>query len=1844
MGLSMTNIRTPKTFVNINEGAASVEDWLFVNPFIGLSPGGSWTVEVWAGTDDGDSEFNRIVDMALGGGGHAYSLFVKDGIAGLQVTTAAGDVFVQGGPQIADGDGHHIAGVYDSVAGDLILYVDGEEVARAFNVATPSTSSFPLNIGRGVNPNEFFDGGIAEVRVWSTALTQADLKQFAVDLEPGLQTDLQVYVGFEDGIAVDVSNSNAGVFSNGNPVPDSLFLFHAGTPDVLQVQDGVPSAAPFIAVQTDLGDVTYMFSSSDGTFKLPDLFLLTDISGDGTGNLSFKGSLADVNTSLAGTTFNPNPGFTGTTTIDFSIHDAGGLIESAEIVAIVAPSNSVVNTAMDVVDDTDGVLSLREAIGFINDDTSTAPITFDPTVFNGESQDIIRLTQGEIEILKSATINGDIDGDGTPDVMISGDANGDDITDPFGITDVDASRAGTDLMADNSRIFHDTDTVPVEIIGLSLTGGQHINGDGGAVRSDSSGLLIQDSVIEGNIAMRGGAVFGPNVNLNNTDILNNRTTEEVSSFADGGGLFLSGTSIIEDSLIAGNRTDGVGTWGGGLYAGGTSITIRNSEFRDNSGSNTGGAAKIDSSSVTIVGSLFESNQTSGNGGGLWSFQSANIANSTFSGNTAYGQGGGIYASNSVNGVNLTVSGNQSYGQGGGIRAFNVDLDHSTVSGNSTTGPGGYGGGIFAGNSLTLQDSIVLGNEAQGVAGTDEVNPSAFTFNGLNIIGADAAAFDAGLYATVINANPADVFAQTAYAAGSNTVFGVLADNGGGVPTIALNTNYTNPALDAAQGALPSDVYDVDGDGNTSEYLPTDARGPGYVREFAKGYGAPIADLGAFEAQGTIGLVVNSADDSFDLFDDKITLREAVHMVNTNQLSGTITFDGTVFNGELQDTIRLQSNLLIDNVADLSIDGDIDGDGTPDVIISGDSLGNDTLDSNGLTDIGASYGAGQLSDNNLLLVANNPSFTTTLNGLIFTGAYNGTYVNGGAIHSQAASTFISNTVVSGNMTRHVYQYGGGIYTASTLTITDSTVSNNMTMNDGAGGGGIATIGGDLTIIGSTISGNSANGQYSDGGGIYNSGSTTIVNSTIDNNSANDVGGGVFVNGPLLTLVNATITGNEVLVGDGGGVAGYGNVSATNATLTGNTAGQGGGGIFASGALYSHNSIILSNTVSLGSLTGSEVAAGGGVFFYGGNLVGASGTTFGASIYLAVSNADPTQVFAATTGSGAGVLADNGGAVQTVALLPDFANPAVDGGYAALPPDHFDLDSDGDFSEPLPTDARGKGFARDIDLDGFSTPDIGAFEVQPTVLSLVVDTAEDSVNGLDSLTSLREAVSYVNLGLLSGTVTFDPTVFNGEAQDVIRLTRGHIEITESVSIDGDLNNDGIADVMITGDAMGNDITDAYGITDVYYSATSSSYGYSVGGPGSLILPPIGPGPGPGVINTLLSDNSRIFYVSNPYADTNLTGLTLTGGRTGGSGYGPGDPQYAGGAIKSRGDLTIADSYLAGNSTGGDYAAGGAVFAFRDLTVTNSTFDQNSTIGQASGGGAIFGQGSVDIGDSVLNNNETFGEYSSGGALHAKGSLIITDSKIHNNSTDQFGSSGGGIFGSDNISIVGSDVYSNDAHGDLSSGGGGGGVAASSYSSTLTITGSTITDNQALGVYAGGGGVYARGDLNVVDSTISGNATYGDYGRGGGINSAGTTLITGSTVSENATFGQGADGGGAYFSGDASIISSTIDGNRADGTDANGGGIAIGNDHLYLLNSTISNNELNGNYLTAQFGGGIAGNGGGNSVTAVNSTIANNSVKNGYIGGITVGRVDLVQSTVTGNNASAGVGGAFQPAILT
>ncbi|MCT4610093.1 MAG: Ig-like domain-containing protein, partial [Pelagimonas sp.] len=280
-----------------------------------------------------------------------------------------------------------------------------------------------------------------------------------------------------------------------------------------------------------------------------------------------------------------------------------------------------------------------------------------------------------------------------------------------------------------------------------------------------------------------------------------------------------------------------------------------------------------------------------------------------------------------------------------------------------------------------------------------------------------------------------------------------------------------------------------------------------------------------------------------------------------------------------------------------------------------------------------------------------------------------------------------TLTTDGDNRHFNVQSGGTLNLHSLTLTDGVVT--------AGGGSVlVNTGGILSIEQSTFSGNSG----VSGGAILSLGSVTVSDSTFSMNSAispsGGSGGAINIGDGSLNATNSSFVGNTAsggLGGSGGAIfrgLSAGTVSLTQVTLTGNSA-DAGGAIEGAGAVQLTNTIVSGNTAGTGANIRSVT-----VNDLGGNIL----------------NGDVATIFAGSTPA----LADNGGPVQTVALLAIASNPALD--VASTGPG---------------TDARGQARS-DIPgiANGGGAIDAGAYE-------LLLSDLPNRVNLSVSQTSASEA---------------------------------------------------------------------------------------------------------------------------------------------------------------------------------------------------------------------------------------------------------------------------------------------------------------------------------------------------------------------------------------------------------------------------------------------------------------------------------------------------------------------------
>ncbi|MDG1208233.1 MAG: choice-of-anchor Q domain-containing protein [Paracoccaceae bacterium] len=478
---------------------------------------------------------------------------------------------------------------------------------------------------------------------------------------------------------------------------------------------------------------------------------------------------------------------------------------------------------------------------------------------------------------------------------------------------------------------------------------------------------------------------------------------------------------------------------------------------------------------------------------------------------------------------------------------------------------------------------------------------------------------------------------------------------------------------------------------------------------------------------TPGLVVTTLADTV-ADDGETSLREAIAFANSDADASAISFDQSL-SGQ---TIILSGSELVLS-SEVTIDGDIDGDDVADITVSGDDASR---------------------------VFNVAGGAATLDALTITNGY--ASAGGGVFVESGATLDLTNSTITGSRAYESYQgsyegSGRGLYNCGTSTLTNSTISENSTSYGGRGGGLAVAYGATLDLSNSTISGNSA----SFGGGLENYGTVALTNSTISGNNA--YYGGGLRNLDTATLTNITISGNYA--NNGGGFSNTGTATLTNSTISGNSAYNSGGGIYNYGTATLTNSIVLGNDAN----SNAEVA---------GSVTSITSLTSGVA----------SDVFAALDSSGGGLLTDNGGSVQTIALKADALNPTIDAGT--------------DASAPL-TDARGLGRVDLNFINNGGTADLGAFEIQDQFLFAPTITSGSALSAAENQTIAGVVVATDDKPGLVFSITggVDAALFTIDGSNGTLLFKS----APNFEVPGDAGGDNVHDIVVT-------VTDSDGLTAV------------------------------------------------------------------------------------------------------------------------------------------------------------------------------------------------------------------------------------------------------------------------------------------------------------------------------------------------------------------------------------------------------------------------------------------------
>lgn len=394
--------------------------------------------------------------------------------------------------------------------------------------------------------------------------------------------------------------------------------------------------------------------------------------------------------------------------------------------------------------------------------------------------------------------------------------------------------------------------------GCTFTGNRAISGDG-TFRGTGGGLFVElnrptiaDCLFESNeAAANGGGLFVGQA----TAVIRDSTFRDNSSpgitghagAGNGGGVWMglsqpgqSGASLVLRSTFSGNFAE---FYGGGLSLANNTARVEQCTFTTND-AGRGGGIRIAYGEPRIVRSTFDGNLGQNYGGAIvveGRGARAHVWNSVFRNNNAYfGTGGALFVFDTeATFGNCLFVGNRSHAGGGVLNSGtgNSLFINSTFYGNTTIGPGTlaefYSFNQQSPGQATFHNCVMWNSPPQFV----NYDNSVITVTHSGVWGGWPGT---GNFAT----DPRFVDAD-----GADNVIGTTDDD--------LRLCSTSPGIDAADdAAVPADVADVDGDGNTAETVAIDLSGA------ARMLGGQV-DLGVYEGYFSGG----ACDAPFCLYGD-----------------------------------------------------------------------------------------------------------------------------------------------------------------------------------------------------------------------------------------------------------------------------------------------------------------------------------------------------------------------------------------------------------------------------------------------------------------------------------------------------------------------------------------------------------------------------------------------------------------------------------------------------------------------------------------------------------------------------------------------------------------------------------------------------------------------------------------------------------------------------------------------------------------------------------------------------------------------------------------------------------------
>jgi hypothetical protein len=497
----------------------------------------------------------------------------------------------------------------------------------------------------------------------------------------------------------------------------------------------------------------------------------------------------------------------------------------------------------------------------------------------------------------------------------------------------------------------------------------------------------------------------------------------------GGGIKVTSSQCVFRNCVI---RDCNATIGGGLGCGGNStVGFINCTFIDNSAGTSAGA-DVQSATPSFIGCLFADNFSTSSAGGL-RFLNCNdgeVINCSFVANECPSS------------------------QGGGLQVTNADISilHSTFVGNLA---GNAAGGVVLGNGsdVFMQNCILVDNTGVGTTQAQQITLLPGSTGDIDFCCIEGLSGPGVGGTGNFNADPQFVDAN-----GADNFLGTLDDN--------LQLRSTSPCVDAGtSGVLPTDPFDIDGDGLTLETIDIDALGVNrsiddLVNNTGAGF-APFNDLGPFEfaREEVVWLVDKDAtgDNHGFTWEHAFTsLQSALAAANDPKFGGPAEI--WVAQGTYKPTTGADRNVAFELVDGATILGGFVGGEA--------SRAQRDYDAN-LTILSGDIGVpGSVTDNSFNVVRCDDFFIdddTSVDGFVITGGNAnggpGPSAGGGVRITNGAGPVFRNCRIIGNRGN---QGGGAFLSAEAVSdFVNCTFAGNVSTN--AGGAGLMVITGSFAEI-------------------------------------------------------------------------------------------------------------------------------------------------------------------------------------------------------------------------------------------------------------------------------------------------------------------------------------------------------------------------------------------------------------------------------------------------------------------------------------------------------------------------------------------------------------------------------------------------------------------------------------------------------------------------------------------------------------------------------------------------------------------------------------------------------------